>query len=372
MSVGRIAKILRSSGWRILRRPDVLYNRWLNERETARRVEWVRSWPSKIEIEITNRCNLRCKHCIRSKPGFSVELGDISLENFERILRQFPRTLTLTLTGFGEMLMHPQFLEIVRIARRILPHANILGYTNGLLIGETVSAEDIVRCGLGQLHFSLDAATPETYLAVRRNPNFERVLENITAVIEARERLGSTRPLVGINFTIMNDNVHEAPDYVRLGAELGVDYIARPSLVLTYWGYENGAKQITRRQLAEVLKETRRVAEQLNAPMPIEEGDYMADPDDYMAHYYERRAEFYKRCFFFWKHVHIDSFGNFKLCCIHPLASVHRWGNLLETPFREIWNSAPLREARRAVADGRIPTPACAETCVKPDPELAD
>ncbi|MCX7598202.1 MAG: radical SAM protein [Armatimonadetes bacterium] len=366
----RVFKVLRSSGWRLLLRPDVAYNWWLNRRELARKAVRVRSMPSKIEIEISNRCNLACLHCIRRRPDFHPRLGDMSCETFEAILRQFPRALTLTLTGFGEMLMHPQFLEIVATARRILPHANILGYTNGLLIGKRYSAEEIVRSGLGQIHFSLDAATPETYRKVRNSEEFDRLVGNIRDVLETRKRLGLRKPIVGVNFTIMNDNFQEAPEYVKLAVGLGVDYIARPALIMTAWGYHDGAARITRQELIDVLRETRRVAEELRAPMPLT--DYMSDPDGFFADYYENRRDAYKHCIFLWNHVQIDPFGNLKLCCAHPAASIYSWGNLLETPFRELWNSEALQAARRAMREGRLPAAPCAQTCVEPDPILAD
>lgn len=370
MPGSRVRKLLRSSGWRLILRPDVAFNWWLNRRELARRAVRLRSLPSKIEVEITNRCNLACLHCIRNRPDFHPRLGDMSLEAFEAVLRQFPRTLTLTLTGFGEMLMHPKFLEIVAIARRLLPHANILGYTNGLLIGERYTAEEIVRSGLGQIHFSMDAATSETYRKVRHSDGFDRLVANIRGVIEARRRLGMQRPVVGVNFTMMNDNFLEAPEYVRLAVELGVDYIARPALIMTAWGYHDGAAQITRRQLVEVLLETRRVAQGLKAPMPMT--DYMRDPESYFANYYENRRDAFRHCIFLWNHVQIDPFGNLKLCCAHPAASIYSWGNLLETPFRELWNSGPLVAAREALREGKLPAAPCGQTCVNPDPLLAD
>jgi MoaA/NifB/PqqE/SkfB family radical SAM enzyme len=370
VALSRVGKILRSSGWRIVTRPDVLYNRWLNERELAARAEFVRSAPSKIEIEITNRCNLSCRHCIRSKPGFEAWLGDISLDDFQKLLRQFPRTLTLTLTGFGEMMVHPRFLDIVASARQILPHANILGYTNGLLINQTVDAEDLVRSGIGQVHFSLDAATAETYQTVRCSPKFDQVIAAIRSVLDARRRLHSSRPFVGINFTMMNENFREAPDYVRLGAELGVDYIARPALIMTAWGYADGAKRITKAEMVDVLLQTRRAAEETRAPMALD--GYMRDPADYFAHYDDNRKESFRTCFFLWNHIQIDPFGNLKLCCAHPAASIHSWGNLLETPFSEIWNSERLRTARRSLVRGIPPARACVETCLRPDPEFAD
>ena len=40
----------------------------------------------------------------------------------------------------------------------------------------------------------------------------------------------------------------------------------------------------------------------------------------------------------------IDPFGNFKLCCVHPSASIHRGGNLLETPLEEIGKTEKYAE----------------------------
>lgn len=370
MSVFRFRKFVRSAGWGMLARPDVVFNRLLNNYEMTRRAVRMLSQPSKIEVEITNRCNLACVHCLRSKRGFKAQLGDLSPEDFDAILRQFPCTLTLTMAGFGEGLMHPHFLEMVRVARSRLPNANILSYTNGLLVGDIVSAEDLVRSGLGQLHFSLDAARPETYAIVRGNPYFPRILENIRAVIEARQRLGSPRPFVGVNFTMMNENFHEAAEYVRLGVDLGVDYIARPALILTHWGYSDGARRIPRQELVEALTQARQAAVETSAPMPL--GDYMTDPAEYFAHYEERRSQAYRRCIFLWNYIQIDPFGNLKLCCLHPVAATHVWGNVLDTPFRRLWNSEALQAARQAVREGRVPLAPCAQTCVRPDPELAD
>src|SRR5262249_42078956 len=93
--------------------------------------------------------------------------------------------------------------------------------TNGLLLTTRI-AEKLVELGLGWVNVSIDAATADTYRKIRRS-DFARLVANIRALIAAR---GSRpRPQVFINMTLMRENIHEAPAFVRLGAELGVDQV---------------------------------------------------------------------------------------------------------------------------------------------------
>lgn len=99
------------------------------------------------QIEISSRCNLRCRYCPSPKLDKPVERGgmgraktDISLDDFARALewaRHFNLKGTqgeLALTGIGEALLHPHFVELVRMAREALPSNLITFSTNGLLL----------------------------------------------------------------------------------------------------------------------------------------------------------------------------------------------------------------------------------------------
>lgn len=68
----------------------------------------------KIEIEITERCNLKCLHCYNWK---KIEKGkEIDIENFKEIIRYSKKigTFLVTLTG-GEPFLHTRFDEIINI-----------------------------------------------------------------------------------------------------------------------------------------------------------------------------------------------------------------------------------------------------------------
>ncbi len=99
------------------------------------------------QIEISSRCNLRCVYCPSRDLDKPVEDGgsgrakeDISMANFHRALEwavHFEHRGTqgeLALTGLGEALLHPEFVEFVRLAREALPDNRITFSTNGLLL----------------------------------------------------------------------------------------------------------------------------------------------------------------------------------------------------------------------------------------------
>jgi radical SAM family protein len=101
------------------------------------------------QIEVTSRCNLRCVYCPSrhldkpiDKGGFGRAKQDITLANFKRALLwaiHFDERGTqgeLALTGIGEATMHPQFVEMLRLAREVLPDNPITFSTNGLLLTE--------------------------------------------------------------------------------------------------------------------------------------------------------------------------------------------------------------------------------------------
>lgn len=111
------------------------------------------------QIEITSRCNLRCKYC--PQPKLERPKADISMDTYLRALewaKYYYKKGTqpeLSLTGMGEALMHPNIIEFFRLAREALPKCMLLFSTNGILFTEEVAEE------LGYLRIS-------TYISVHR------------------------------------------------------------------------------------------------------------------------------------------------------------------------------------------------------------
>lgn len=95
------------------------------------------------QIELTTRCNLRCKYCPSPhlpRPKADMEWGafEQALELVKHFVRRGTQT-ELSLTGIGESLLHPRFIEAVAAARAAIGQSRPLVITtNGLLLTEAL------------------------------------------------------------------------------------------------------------------------------------------------------------------------------------------------------------------------------------------
>lgn len=89
-----------------------------------------------IEYNIVGHCNLNCKGCshfsnIQKEKEF-VDVNEFG-SDLERLASLFTKIRRIRILG-GEPLLHPQFDEIIKIARKKLPDTMIDVVTNGLLL----------------------------------------------------------------------------------------------------------------------------------------------------------------------------------------------------------------------------------------------
>ena len=95
---------------------------------------------AKLYVEVTTACNLDCVMCVRRV--WDEPLGTMPLANFARLMEQVAALTappTIHLSGYGEPMAHPHFLDLVRLAKAT--GAKVEATTNGnLLDGETAQA----------------------------------------------------------------------------------------------------------------------------------------------------------------------------------------------------------------------------------------
>jgi magnesium-protoporphyrin IX monomethyl ester (oxidative) cyclase len=341
-----LQKLDENGAYRLLLHPEVLLSRVLHQREARERPLVMKNPPNSVEIELTNRCNLACIQCLRSQGLKPYTLGDMRFEDYRRILAQFPHALSVGLNGFGEPLLHAQFCEIVAHTRATLPWAKIVIYSNGMLLADGL-AQRVLESGLTEVNISIDAAHSETYRKVRRGGKLEVVHQNIRDLLRRRSAAKLKLPLVNVNFVLLNENEGELVPFVEQAAELGVDCVNCISYATYDWGFQNLRSR----------ESYRREIEQARVRLDDLKLECRSFPSDDLA-WTDPQRPF--DCGFFWgDSLRITYDGYVTLGCCTPFKETYSYGNLLETPFADIWNGPAFRRNRELVLRHEAPDPTC-------------
>jgi uncharacterized radical SAM superfamily Fe-S cluster-containing enzyme len=143
--------------------------------------------PVMVNIDLTNRCNLRCPICFADADA-RREVAELSLDQVRRLLDMscavsaYPPPC-LQYTG-GEPTLHPEFLAAVREAKA-RKFAQIQAATNGVRFArEPDFAARAGEAGLNVAYLQFDGVSDEVYRRLRGRPLLElklAALENLYA-----------------------------------------------------------------------------------------------------------------------------------------------------------------------------------------------
>ncbi|MFN0135837.1 MAG: radical SAM/SPASM domain-containing protein [Phycisphaerae bacterium] len=152
--------------------------------------------PEEVELELTTRDPL-ADTTLRPRgdrvPG--RELVDIdAVARIARELAAATDTSRLVLAGCGDPLLHPQFAETLAGIRAAGVCAVCV--TTPLVELTDRNLDALLSARVDTVEVLLDADTPETYAAVHRADQFDRVLANIERIQSARRELHSPWPIV--------------------------------------------------------------------------------------------------------------------------------------------------------------------------------
>jgi Fe-coproporphyrin III synthase len=156
-------------------------------------------------LSITDQCNSRCNCCDYWRAGQSELPMGVARQLVEKLAAFGSRYVLLT---GGEPLQHPHWASIAAMfkARGI----KIALATSGILIVK--HADAILSC-VDELYVSLDAATAETYKAVRG-------VDGLSMVGRGVESIAGSLP-VTVRTTVQRANYREIPAMIRLTRSWG-------------------------------------------------------------------------------------------------------------------------------------------------------
>lgn len=288
-----------------------------------------RGLPMAVSIEPTTSCNLRCPECPSGLRSFTRPTGMLDPELFRNTMDQLKSSLSYLLFYFqGEPYLHPDFLDLVKIAS-----------SNGIYTATSTNAHYLdeenarktVESGLDRLIISIDGTTQDTYSSYRVGGKLDKVLEGAKNIVHWKKKLGSSTPHTIFQFLVVKPNEHQMQDVLRLGKEIGVDEVAFKTAQI--YDYEDGS---------ELIPENDRYSR------------YRKGSDGK----YRVKNRLLNHCWKLWHSCVITWDGKVVPCCFDKDAE-YVMGDLKEQSFREIWNSDRYNEFRSSVLRSRSEIEMC-------------
>jgi MoaA/NifB/PqqE/SkfB family radical SAM enzyme len=170
------------------------------------------------QIELTTRCPLRCKMCIRTESK-DWQYQDMALEDFKKILPYLKDVENVILEGWGESLLYQDLAECIRLIKKEGPQVGFVTCGKGLTENR---ASELVQAGLDFVGFSIAGTTPETHDAIRVNSHLPEIFNAIHLFNGERLRQQLDRPKMHLVFLMLKDNIFEVPAVPSFAVEMGI------------------------------------------------------------------------------------------------------------------------------------------------------
>lgn len=315
----------------------------LNNKEYGERRIILSSTPQRIFMQINAICNADCIFCSKGYDYPTFQLDDY-LKVFGRQLNPvLSAARELILTGSGEFLGLPDAERILEYFNDEYPQVDKFIATNAShnrprvweLIAESKSTYT--------LQISLHSTDEESHKQMMRYGSYKQVMENIRYLVGQRKKTGN--PRINLMFIMTTFNVDRLCDFIRWGADLGVDKV-----VAGYFNiYESQQKYLSlyfKQDLANrMIDEARALADELKVDVSLPQK--FGEP----AHAYNKPD----CCPEPWHQIMLNADGHALPCDVYGRFDE----DLNKKSFQEIWNGPAYREIRKSLRKNE----GCIVTC---------
>lgn len=277
-------------------------------------------YPSRIVIDSTNYCQLKCPLCPTPENMKKQEFSKLKYTNFKKICDEIGKYLyKVTFFNWGEPLLNEELPDCIKEATKhgIRSHVctNLNTYSYELL-------EKLVCSGLYKLTIAIDGTTQEIYEKYSVNGNLQKVLNGIDLINEIKSKKGLEYPILVWQFIVMKHNEFQIEEAKKMADERNMKF----------------------RIKAVALDES---DESL-----IEEW-YPSDRNYQRKAYSETGRPYIDRCIELWNLPVIDCRGNLSPCAYFSKTNYSEYNVFLDG-FKKAWNSPQMVMSRKAVKNKKF------------------
>jgi len=244
--------------------------------------------------------------------------GFMTMETFERIMEDLGGTLFMAiLYGWGEPFLNRDLPRMIEACTK--RNISTVTTTNGQHVQTLDEALAVVDAGLSGIIIALDGSTQEIYGMYRQSGDIEKVKRCATLIEEAKRKRGAQRPYTNIRGVVTRDNEHDLHNIERIARELKVNMVSFKDVGMTIHGNEYPG----------YLPEEHRLRRFAGRPVSG-----------------SGKPRF--KCIHSFRNPMIFWDGTTAVCEFDKHADLPL-GNIRETSFNSMWNTAPARAVRRYV-----------------------
>jgi len=134
----------------------------------------------RINIELTNHCNLTCRWCVGTgnRPKGFMDY-DLFTSIFNEINSNELLINEIHIYNVGETLLHPDFFKIIKYIGKFSKRPKIVLVTNATLLTEHIIHQIITSNGIDLIQFSIDGGTKESFEWLRNGANWDNTLKKV-------------------------------------------------------------------------------------------------------------------------------------------------------------------------------------------------
>ena len=273
-------------------------------------------------FEITDRCNLRCRHCGSScsSEGLLLTLADI-----DKVLRSVRKEKpAVCLTG-GEPMLHPGFFEIAR-------HVKSMGFswgmtTNATLIDDAAAAR-LRQAGMSTVSVSLDGMEQAHDSLRQRAGAWKEAVKGIRALQHA----GFSPQVTTV---LHQDNFEDLEPLFDMLCDMGIESWRPINVEPIGRACEQGDMMLTPEQVTELLDYIRGRRFDPDCDMEVTFGC-----SHYLGTAYERMVrDHYFLCGAGILTASVRSNGDIGVCLDVPSRPELVQGNIREDDFMDVWRN---------------------------------
>ena len=305
------------------------------------------AYPVHMVVGLTDYCNHKCIFCnTEFATADTTRIHTMDPHVLLRFLKEAKEAglKAVTLVGSGEPLLHPQIEDILYGIHEIGLDIGI--FTNASRMPERVRNAVLETCTF--IRCSVNASNGTEHETVHQVKNeFDKVVENIRALVLKKKELGQELPTIGAQFVFYEENYGSMEAAAKLWKEVGVDYFEIKPLI------EGEGSSVGIKVFPAEDKEA--VKRQMELAKRQEDEFYKiyAKYNQYEKTVGEKPRK-YRICYGHALDPNLWSDGNMYLCSNqeHEKDII---GNIYESSFMEIWNGEKRKKRIRQIRVDECP-----------------